>query len=457
VAGASDLFERDQLLQRAISGRELPHRLEHIDHGHILAVMRAGQDRPAIDEDRRHVEPQHRHHHAGQALVTAREPDKRVITMASHGKFNRIGNHFAADERGFHALMAHRDAIGDGDGVEPARGAAACDHAFAADIGLRVQGGVAWRGIVARARHANEGPGDVFLGHAHRVVIGTVRRALRPDRDVAAGEFGLVKRARHKISCFRDFAKLPLPSGERRRNPLRKIGEQRGPAGVVGVGSGQVLPDFDTKIAPVRQFGMAVHGVIEITARIREVVTHGQSLRRQQRDGDAGGAVILIVEHADLPPTRLFTRGKLRGEAVEREDQRRFGRRQPLFQRGVIGPVKAGEPCLAIRADIAGDPVAVAGFGDEAGRGFLTVEVAHETADSGDVCGDGVITAEDFGDGFGADINRYVFVQQARGDAEINVLRHMVAGMVGDADDPAGGGCAALAVGQSHKPNPRSC
>ena len=209
VTGAGDLFERNQLGQRAVAGGELADRLEHVDHGHVITAMGAGEDRAAIDEDARHVQAQHRHHHAGQALVAAGKADKRVITMASDRHFNRIRNDLAADQRGLHALMAHRDAIGDGDGVEPARGAAACDHALAADIGLRVEGGVARGRVVSGADHADEGPVDLLLGHAHRVVIGAVRRALRADRDVAAGELRLVERVRHKISRRERFTKRP--------------------------------------------------------------------------------------------------------------------------------------------------------------------------------------------------------------------------------------------------------
>ena len=62
--------------------------LEHVLHGDRLALEGAGQDRAAIDEDRRHVEPAHRHHHAGQRLVAAGEPDERVIGVAAHGQFD---------------------------------------------------------------------------------------------------------------------------------------------------------------------------------------------------------------------------------------------------------------------------------------------------------------------------------------------------------------------------------
>ena len=55
VAGAGDFLKLDQLLQRAIAGGVLAPFLEHIDHGHIIAIVCAGQDRAAVNKDRRHI------------------------------------------------------------------------------------------------------------------------------------------------------------------------------------------------------------------------------------------------------------------------------------------------------------------------------------------------------------------------------------------------------------------
>jgi hypothetical protein len=76
----------------------LADRLEHIDHGHVLAVESPGHDRAAIEEHGRHIQAQHRHHHAGQALVAACDADERVIAMAAHGELDGIGDHLARDE-----------------------------------------------------------------------------------------------------------------------------------------------------------------------------------------------------------------------------------------------------------------------------------------------------------------------------------------------------------------------
>ncbi len=110
-----------EVLVGHLADRVQADRLEDVRHGDVAALERAGQDRAAIDEDRRHVEPAHRHHHAGQRLVAAGHADQRVVAVAAHGQLDGIGDDLAADQRGLHALVAHGDAVGDGDGAELAR------------------------------------------------------------------------------------------------------------------------------------------------------------------------------------------------------------------------------------------------------------------------------------------------------------------------------------------------
>ena len=139
-----------------VADRMLADRLEHVLHGDRLALEGAGQDRAAIDEDRRHVEPAHRHHHAGQRLVAAGEADQRVIGMAAHGQFDGVGDHLARRQRGLHAVVAHGDAVGDGDGAELARRAAGGRDALLHRLRLAHQRDVAGRGLVPAGRDADE-------------------------------------------------------------------------------------------------------------------------------------------------------------------------------------------------------------------------------------------------------------------------------------------------------------
>ena len=58
--------------------------LEHADDVEGLALVRPGQDRPAVEEHRRQVEAGGGHEHPGQALVAAGEGDHAVEALGVH-------------------------------------------------------------------------------------------------------------------------------------------------------------------------------------------------------------------------------------------------------------------------------------------------------------------------------------------------------------------------------------
>ena len=190
--GAGDAFELVQVLVAHVAGGVPADGLEHVDHGDVAALELAGQDRAAIHEDARHVQPQHRHHHAGQRLVAAGEADQRVVAVAAHGELDGIGDHVARDQRRLHALVAHGDAVGDGDGGEFARRAAGLRDAALHRLRLAGERDVAGGGFVPAGGDADEGLGDLGLGEAHRVVVAAMRRAVRPDGHVARRQARLV-------------------------------------------------------------------------------------------------------------------------------------------------------------------------------------------------------------------------------------------------------------------------
>ena len=70
------------------------------------------------------VEPRHRHHAAGMFLSQPPMATRPSKPSAPIDGLDRVGDHFARHQRVLHALGAHRDAVGDGDGVE--------DHGLAA-------------------------------------------------------------------------------------------------------------------------------------------------------------------------------------------------------------------------------------------------------------------------------------------------------------------------------------
>ena len=92
----------------------------------FFVFVAAGHNRAAVNKHRRTVQSRHGHHAAGHVFVAAADRDDAVEALATDHGFNRVGNHFAGHQRIFHAFGAHRNAVGNRDGVE--------DHGFAVGI-----------------------------------------------------------------------------------------------------------------------------------------------------------------------------------------------------------------------------------------------------------------------------------------------------------------------------------
>ncbi len=146
--------------------------------------------------------------------------------MAADRHLDRIGDDLAADEAGLHALMAHGDAVGDGDRVEPARHAAALDHARLRGIGLGVERRVAGRRIVTGARQRDEGLGDILFAEAHRIIIAAMGRAFGTDGDVTAGQAGFVELGHGDALCRESHLLRKLVTRNIARAPDGECGPQ---------------------------------------------------------------------------------------------------------------------------------------------------------------------------------------------------------------------------------------
>ena len=70
--------------------RNIADRFEQVLDRDRASLEGAGQDRPAIDEDRRHIETAHGHHHSGQRLVATGKPHQGVVAMASHRRSTEL-------------------------------------------------------------------------------------------------------------------------------------------------------------------------------------------------------------------------------------------------------------------------------------------------------------------------------------------------------------------------------
>ena len=111
------LDEAELLVGEGVDGVG-PHRLEHRGDVEGPVPDPSREDGPAVEEDAGQVEPGRGHEHAGQRLVAPGQGDHAVEPLGVHHRLHRVGDDLAADQRGPHALVAHGDAVGDGDGHE---------------------------------------------------------------------------------------------------------------------------------------------------------------------------------------------------------------------------------------------------------------------------------------------------------------------------------------------------
>ena len=116
---AGGALDRSDFLVAVAVVRGDDHRVYEVDRAlgafhHDLA----GLHRAARDEDGRDVEPHRRHQHAGRDLVAIGDAHQRVGAVRIDHVFDAVGDQLAARQRIEHAVMAHRDAVIDGDRVE---------------------------------------------------------------------------------------------------------------------------------------------------------------------------------------------------------------------------------------------------------------------------------------------------------------------------------------------------
>ena len=166
----SHVLDLPKLLQRDLPRAVRANRFVDADDSRRLTVDRlARQDRPAVEHQRGHVQPDQRHDRAGHGLVAGCQRDHAVEVVAARHQFNRVGDDFAADERGFHAFRAHRDAVADADGVELQRRPTGAANAFFQLGGKTAQVKIAGTDLRPRVGDADQRLGEVFVSHANRL------------------------------------------------------------------------------------------------------------------------------------------------------------------------------------------------------------------------------------------------------------------------------------------------
>jgi hypothetical protein len=166
--GALDALE---VFLAHVPGLAGPDRLEGVDDRDLLLRTVAQldppwSDRTGVQEHRGEVETRGRHEHARQRLVATREQDGAVQALGHDDGLDAVGDDLSRHEREVHALVPHRDAVGDGDRAELERVPATGVDAFLGALCQAVEREVAGRDLVPRARDADLGLVPVLVAHA---------------------------------------------------------------------------------------------------------------------------------------------------------------------------------------------------------------------------------------------------------------------------------------------------
>ena len=170
-AGTGGGFESFELVVVDLAGGVRAHAFEDLEDGDLFVgavglLEVAGGDAAAVEHEAGDVEAGERHDAGGHVLVAAGDADEAVEAVAAGDEFDAVGDDFAADERGLHALRAHGDAVVDGDGVELHGHAAGLADALLDGFGDLAEMEVAGADLGPGVGDADEGLVQVFLAEA---------------------------------------------------------------------------------------------------------------------------------------------------------------------------------------------------------------------------------------------------------------------------------------------------
>ena len=170
-AGTGCGFEGFELVVVDLAGGVRAHAFEDLEDGDLFdgavgLLEVAGGDGAAVEHEAGDVEAAEGHDGGGHVLVAAGDADEAVEGVAAGDEFDGVGDDFAGDERGLHALGAHGDAVVDGDGVELHGGAAGLADALLDGLGDLAEMEVAGADLGPGVGDADDGLVQVFFGEA---------------------------------------------------------------------------------------------------------------------------------------------------------------------------------------------------------------------------------------------------------------------------------------------------
>ena len=181
-----------------------------VEHRDIAPLPPAGQRCAAVDENRRQVEPHHRHHHPGQRLVAAGEGHERIVGMPARYGLDAIGDDLARDERVAHAAVVHRHRVRDRDRREIERHAARIAHRRCGITRELAEQCIARRYAAVGRSYADKGLGEIGVGQPEAAQERAVRRAVEAfNRDAGAQFLRIHARSLRWKHCAAARVRLP--------------------------------------------------------------------------------------------------------------------------------------------------------------------------------------------------------------------------------------------------------
>ena len=165
-AGTGAVFEFDDFFFGHSAGRARADGFEDVLNGDVAIVEPAGHDGAAVERKGRQIQAGERHYGAGDSLVAPAKSDHRVEGVGHDEEFDRVSDHFTGDERRFHALGAHGDAVGNGDGVKLDGGTAGGANAFLHFFRERAQMEIAGRDFRPGIGDGDQRAREIGVGEA---------------------------------------------------------------------------------------------------------------------------------------------------------------------------------------------------------------------------------------------------------------------------------------------------
>ena len=126
----------------------------------------AGLHGAAGHKDSGDVQAHSRQKHTGGDLVTVRDADQRVGTVRVDHVLDRVSNQVAGRQRVQHAVVAHRDTVINGDGVEFLGDAASLTNRAGDQLTHVLQVHVAGHELGEGVRDSNNGLAEIVIAHA---------------------------------------------------------------------------------------------------------------------------------------------------------------------------------------------------------------------------------------------------------------------------------------------------